>query len=112
MMEETLMPSMMEENLSGGLKGYSSRTCTQEGKAIKRYLFWIYLLKMKKKKKKKTAKIEEKSLHISGTTWWASMKLTGKKLIMIKLIAEEKKLGLGILKSTILRKPRRLGNGI
>ena len=65
-----------------------------------------------KKKKKKTAKIEEKSLHISGTTWWASMKLTGKKLIMIKLIAEEKKLGLGILKSTILRKPRRLGNGI
>ena len=43
----------MEENLSGGLKGYSSRTCTQEGKAIKRYLFWIYLLKMKKKKKKK-----------------------------------------------------------
>ena len=65
-----------------------------------------------KKKKKKPAKIEEKSLHISGTTWWASMKLTGKKLIMIKLIAEEKKLGLGILKSTILRKPRRLGNGI
>ena len=43
----------MEENLSGGLKGYSSRTCTQEGKAIKRYLFWIYLLKMKKKEKKK-----------------------------------------------------------
>ena len=43
----------MEENLSGGLKGYSSRTYTQEGKAIKRYLFWIYLLKMKKKKKKK-----------------------------------------------------------